>query len=348
MLMIILSHYCYHGGINLNMLPLGFNKIILQLGYLGNLGVNIFFLISSYFMYEKKSEKKKLFKLLFEIFSYSIIIYCAFVFCGQEKFNLISFIKNFFPILFKTYWFATIYIIIYIFSPYLNILIKNLSKKEHLTIGLLLILLWSLLPTFLKIDLYSNYFTDVIILYFIATYIKKYNKELLKYLNKIKAMTLILGGLLIVITISFNYNSVLINFLPNFYTRNSFIMILISSGLFISFLNKEYYSKFINIISSCTFGVYLLHDNYLIRNCLWKFVENEKFKFSPYLLIHMIFWCIVIFITCIIIEFIRKNTIQKFVNKHIDFFCEKIDKSKLEEKLINSIKFKLKQKNPHI
>ena len=47
MLFIVISHYSVHGGFNLNSINLLFNKVFLQVSTLGNLGVNIFVLISS-------------------------------------------------------------------------------------------------------------------------------------------------------------------------------------------------------------------------------------------------------------------------------------------------------------
>ena len=323
MIMIIMSHYCYHGVINGDSLSLSFNKIILQLGFLGNLGVNIFFLISSYFMYDKEIDIRRIIKLLFQIFSYSIIIYLIFVLIGQEPFNIVNFIKSFFPVLFKNYWFASVYVIIYILSPYINILIRNLDEKQHRNIIIIFIFIWSILFTFLKIDLYSNYFTDILILYFIATYIKKYNSKISNNIVKLLTFLSTLG--LISLTIILNFIPPLESYIPHIYSRNSLFIIMISTGMFISFLNKNWYSNIINIISSCVFGVYLLHDNYLIRKVLWNFVDNSKYITSPYLIIHMLIVTIIIFILCIIIEFIRKNTIQKIVDKYVDKYITKLN-----------------------
>lgn len=329
MIMIIMSHYCYHGVINVASLSLNFNKIILQLGFLGNLGVNIFFLISSYFMYDKKLDIGRIVKLLFQIFSYSIIIYLMFVIFGFESFNLINFIKNFLPVLFKTYWFATVYVIIYILSPYINTLIKNMDKKQHRNIIIIFIFIWSILYTFLKIDLYSNYFTDVLTLYFIATYIKKYELKVTN--NLVKLITILISLSLVSLTIILNFIPSLSSSIPHIYSRNSLFMIIISTGMFVYFLNKNWYSNIINTIASCIFGVYLLHDNYLIRTVLWKFVDNSKYITSPYLIFHILVVTIAILMICTIIELIRKNTIQKIVDRLINNVILKLD-SKSKQK----------------
>lgn len=325
MIMIIISHYCYHGVINVSTLPYSINKIILQLGYLGNLGVNIFFLISSYFMYDSKFNIKKFLTLVFEIFSYSMLIYLMFIFIGLHEFNITSFIQSAFPIIFKKYWFATVYMIIYLISPFLNIMIKNLSKKQHLQIILITLFIWSGLYTFMNINLYNNYFTDVFLLYFISTYMKKYSEEIKKYNKHINIFSVVCAVILFLITIIFSYSDTLSVYVHHFYARNSIFIILIAVGLFNCFLNKEFYLKIINLISTCIFGVYLLHDNNLIRPILWNFINNQKYQNSSLLFIHLIVSSLLIFITCVLIEFLRKKTIQKIGNKIVSLILIKID-----------------------
>ena len=46
MLFIVLSHLCVHNGVDVNALPYSFNKIFLQCGILGNIGVNVFVIIT--------------------------------------------------------------------------------------------------------------------------------------------------------------------------------------------------------------------------------------------------------------------------------------------------------------
>jgi hypothetical protein len=89
----------------------------------------------------------KLLKLLSQIFFYSIVIYTTFCFFGLTIFSIKSFVKSIFPTTFEQYWFATTYIILYIFTPYINILIKNLNREMHRDLILLFIILWSIIPS---------------------------------------------------------------------------------------------------------------------------------------------------------------------------------------------------------
>ena len=51
-LMIVLSHYSVHSGISRNMLSLGWNRFLLEITSLGNIGVIFFVLITGYYSIE--------------------------------------------------------------------------------------------------------------------------------------------------------------------------------------------------------------------------------------------------------------------------------------------------------
>ena len=68
----------------------------------------------------------------------------------------------------------------------------------------------------------------------------------------------------------------------------------------------------INKIASCTFGVYLFHDNPFIRKKLWiEWIRNQIFYDSKWLILRMILSVIIVYSLGIIIELLR----QKFLSK---------------------------------
>ena len=75
MFLIVMHHYAVHGGFQLLEKDLSLNKIIIQiLSGGGQLGVNLFILISGYFLIDSEFKINKLLKLIFETFFYSVII----------------------------------------------------------------------------------------------------------------------------------------------------------------------------------------------------------------------------------------------------------------------------------
>ena len=118
--------------------------------------------------------------------------------------------------------------------------------------------------------------------------------------------------------------------------RTSLLSIVFSIAFFNLFNNRNQYSNnYINTISSCVLGVYLISDNPLIRKILWTNIfKVYKYINSNFLLLHMIGCVIITFLICIIIEFIRKNTIGKLLDFIYDKVENRIKKTKIYKKFI--------------
>ena len=96
-------------------------------------------------------------------------------------------------------------------------------------------------------------------------------------------------------------------------SRNSIFAILFSISIFNFFINfNQKNNNVINSISKYVLGVYLISDNYLIRKYLWTSIFNvSKYAKTNYLLIHMILCIFIVFVVCILIDFIRYNSVEK-------------------------------------
>ena len=179
MLFIVMHHAVMFSGVNSsNILE---SKIfdILQIG--GKLGVNLFVLISAYFMVNKSFKLSRILKIIFETFFYSVFIYLIFIAFGKTNFTIDEFILNFFPVIFERWWFVTTFVLLMILSPFLNIIIKSVSKNLLLVISIVLfaygvgvneILLK--VGNYLGVGLtsYMNKLLWFVTLYFIASYIR--------------------------------------------------------------------------------------------------------------------------------------------------------------------------------
>ena len=85
------------------------------------------------------------------------------------------------------------------------------------------------------------------------------------------------------------------------------------------------YSKIINIIASSVFGVYLIHDNFLMRTKLWMgIIHGTDYQYSLKIIPYSIGVVIIIFCVCSIIELIRIYLIEK---PYMKFFA-RLDKNK--------------------
>ena len=82
MVIIVAHHFAVHGGFDFPIETVAPNRLWIQfLALGGKIGVNIFVLISGYFLIDAKSLKKvKVLKLWLQIFTYSASILCHFCF----------------------------------------------------------------------------------------------------------------------------------------------------------------------------------------------------------------------------------------------------------------------------
>lgn len=95
-------------------------------------------------------------------------------------------------------------------------------------------------------------------------------------------------------------------------------------------------NRVINIISSATFGVYLIHDNGYVRPFIWKTVfKNAAYSESKYLIPYSIFVIAIVFVICTIIELLRIYIFEKKYLKIIEISANKFDASK--EKMLSNV-----------
>ena len=290
---------------------------------------NLFVIISGYFLCKSNKIKiRKIVDIVILLFFYGIVIYAVSIFTGLAIFN-----KKTLKLMFLTIdnrWFINIYLLLYILHPYINKIISNINKKQHTMLILICIFFFSVWSSILKPQgiLNPNTFvsdggygiTNFIMLYFIGAYVRLYydNKKMNKLILFIVYICLSLLGTFIY----YNFlNAISYNFIIN--VINSIIVFLIFKN--ITMTKGKVISKF----AECSLAIYIIHENLFIRSYIYRNIfKSSSFYDSSFLLINMIYSCIAIFITCAIIEFVRKFIFKITINKLID-------KSKFLNKIIS-------------
>lgn len=96
--------------------------------------------------------------------------------------------------------------------------------------------------------------------------------------------------------------------------------------LFMGFVTlKMNYHKWINMIASATFGVYLIHDSSYIRYYLWTNIfKINQYQDSTFLILYSILVVFILYVSCTMIDLIRKKLVEKpymlFVNHYTYYF----------------------------
>ena len=306
-------------------------KIISNYGQFGN---NAFIMISGYFSISKTNfNVNKFFNFLLEIYTY----YYPSIYIGKklsQKYRKINFPNYFnyyiyFPILTSNgNWFIQVYLILLIFSPFINTGLLSLDKKNYKTLVILIIIFYCILcPVTNYYNFYSNIFSytnfiKLLLPYIIGGYIRIYDLKY-KYLWKI------IGKYYFILTISFeiifdilainfeNFNFILFNSYLTF-NINSFISIIGSMGIIFLFKNIDFYNKKLNWIAVSVLGIYLIHGNKNISPYIYNvFFPTNNINDSYFFIKYIIKGFIIISLS-IIIDLIRRYTIGLIFKKLLD------------------------------
>ena len=322
MLLIIAHHYVIHPGLDTIIYNdfFSFKSVYIAIfGAFGKIGINCFVLITGYFMCESNINLKKFTKLLLEIEFYKIIIFVILCLTGNDSFTIMNFARSVLPVTFITNNFTSCYLLFYLFIPFINILIKNIKRKQHLTLIIMLLFIYSILGSIPSFILKFNYISFFIFIYLIGAYIRKYKILVLENRKKCMIINIVLMFLsissIILGMLAFEkYNMKIMYFFVN--DSNKILAVFLAISIFYLFKNmKIKYNKYINQIALSIFGVLLIHnDNKSMRILLWnkifKVVDTYNKSFI-YVFMHSILSVLIIFIICVIIDQIRIKFIEK-------------------------------------
>lgn len=348
MFMIVLYHFAFHSHFSFD--SYSFNAAYINfLEIFGKVGVDVFLLISGYFLVDAKQVRiSKIIKLWTQIFFYSITVFLVSISLHVTELSNWTLYKAMLPISSEKWWFASAYFIMYLFSPFLNRLLRTLSQKSYISMLAMALILWSLISVGILMEIELNDLILYCMIYSIGGYIRLYADD--EILNKKK----LFFAIIIIVAVSFGLQ-VLIECRTEYRFFNSFIRgykwilleakspftIAISILLFLLFKGiKLRTSKFINVMSSATFGVYLIHDNEYTQLDLWKnFLRTRDYQNFPYFIIYSIAICLAIYIVCTLIELARIYILEKNYMKLVYKAEPKINKA--INKIMNPIYNKL-------
>lgn len=337
MFMIVVWHFIYNTGF-METTTGSLHFLLVFIWFIFIVHVNSFIILTGYFQCDKKIKVRKLIELNNSAWFYKVLFLIIFLVFGIVELNNVEIMKLASPItLFNQYWFLSIYILLYMLSPFLNNLVNVLTKQQYHKMLIILFIVTSILPTISGQLVYDNELGHSIIsfvlLYFIGAYLKKYPLKENYYFKKLTTSSIRVMFLFLFFFLAF-VNGLLYLFAEQMIVQDNSIVkeigniiILMRTGFdnpiviiqsvcfFIYFSNLNIKSKVVNFISGCSFGVYLIHDNPLVRTVLYKPLIMSNF--TPIVIIIIFIASIVVFLICIMIEFIRKSIFKLFRNSKI-------------------------------
>lgn len=330
MLMIVAHHFSVHGHFDFSGAAVSINEVWLSaLAMGGKLGVNLFVLISGYFLCTRtKLDLLKVGKLHSQIWLYSIGIYTLMVLLGNP-FSLKACVKSAFPITFEAWWFASTYFVLFLFSPYINRTLAGLTKKQHAVLLLMMFVFWSVIPAVTHQTFQRSNLTWFVFLYVLAAYFRKYEADFSASAVKWLIASITLALLMLIWVVATDFFGLLpfvsSNQAGQLYSMFSVPMVLLSCLLFLSFKNlKMPYTPWINQIAASTFGVYLIHDSGYIRTLLWvDLFRNASFAQSPYLIAYSLACIVAVFVVCTLLDRLRMLIFGKWLDQLLNMLLAK-------------------------
>lgn len=359
MLAIVLLHVLGHGGV-LDTLGNRFGTdyaVAWILEFIAYPAVNVFVLISGFVGY--RNEKiypniKNLVSLYVQVIFYGVGITFVLKAFSSETLGISEVFKALLPITTGRYWFFAAYVIMFVFSPIINNFVYHTPRKDTLVALLVSVLFISCYSTAifefqnpfgLNFGLSSVWFLE---LYFIGAVIKKYGIH--KTINKNRCIIVWLLSVLLMLIPRYMaccelgvVSKVLLKYNKAVFAYSSPLVLVMAASLLCIFADMKItrLKLMIKFFTPLCFGVYLIHDNMLVRKVFMSqfhvMISNVSNNTLTTLVI-IVGVTLAVFLICSIIDYLRLlifkvlkiDTFCSFIGKTITKYLHKIcDKYKL-------------------
>ena len=276
---------------------------------LSSVAVNVFILITGYFSYNKNKifiSKIARLVLLMIFWGLSLSLFTMLV-LNPALFtvhNCLKMVK-----IAISQWFVIIYSILYLLIPYINTVIRVISKKNYQKLLIIAIFFFYIWPTFYTSTTSNDAgygIVNFVCLYLIGAYIRKFQTAKIAKWKSV-CVYVVLSGITMVFSLYFE----------NAWNYNSIFVLGGAVALFEFFISLNIkYNPLINTLASFTFSVYLINVNGLFNKYLCQviFHSNEYWQ-SPMVAFNGIIAMIGIYVIGICLEFLRSILLDKKIFK---------------------------------
>ena len=322
MMMVVMLHYLSKGQVLPAMTgPLGINGYVAWvLETVSIVAVNVYMLISGFFLTESKFRCTRLIQLVCQVLFYSLLVPVILMAVGVLSVNDLNLYKPLqygLPVEMEQYWFATAYVMLYLLTPILRCAVHHMQKTQLKVTIIILLLFWSvnksLLPVRLTIDELGYDALWFVCVYLCAAYIRLYG---IKWFDKVGKGVLgyVAGcagilGITLVIRALYLVTGKFEDFLIATYHYNHILNLFAAISLFYAFYHwrmKDGWLAAVALkVAPYTFGVYLLHEQVEIRY-LWPEWLGASAEGNPlWFVVRSILSVFVVFIVGVAADMVR-------------------------------------------
>lgn len=297
--------------------------------------VNIYIMLSGYFMIHSTFRLHKLVVLWMEAVFYSFVLKLLFMVTGQGDFSIISLVSCFFPLLTGRYWFLTIYVGMYMIAPFLNILIWAMDRKQHSLLNLCLFVLFSLWvsvhPAIAGMKSGGGWgLAWFVVLYLTAAWFRRYytpDHKPLRWMAGYLAIPAVMAAAQL--AVSAVQIGIAGKILSNWFRYDSAPVYLMTLCLFVAFLNIRIRSpradRLICAIAPLTLGVYLIHAHANVSPWSWKVLNLPGKMDSVLFPLIQLGSVALIFTVCAVLDLLRRRTVGRLEqSRSVRSLCDRI------------------------
>ena len=249
------------------------------------------------------------------------MILAVFLLLGQPVAGSTA-VKCLFPTTFGQNWYVTCYLLFYLAHPYINRAIHTMSQRELLGVSAALIVLYNIVPMLYPGLFFSSSLLTFLTIYCSVAYIKKYMKRFADNVRMNLLVFLASTALMLLILLGLNTLGVKGIFVTEDMFRfcgwgDCILNLLISISLLNIFRNLHFTSIPINRLSALSLLIYIIHENFLVRQYLrpsiWVWL-HDTFGYDHLLLLVLGFAAALLVISGVL-GAVYQHTLGKLVDK---------------------------------
>lgn len=323
MMMVIALHFLGKGGLlgelsDPDMQPVRAVAWVLEALAVG--AVNLYMLLSGYFLSRSHFKLSRLLRLLLQVWTYSAgigLAAAALGFVPREEINTYFLLRLLFPILEEHYWFLTAYVFLYIMLPLIGNAVSAMDRRTFQLVLALFLTVFCLTKTVLPFQFDTDAFGYdclwYLCVFLTAAYIRRFGFPLLE--KKGRGFLLYLGASILILVWSFGLRAVYLNtdrferILENGFHYNHLFPYLAAVGLFCAFLRVKlpegFFARLTVWAGPHTLGVYLLHENLAVRYLWPQWFGADQIRTVTGLFLHLLLAILTVFTAGILVEWIR-------------------------------------------
>ncbi len=307
------------------------------------MAVDVYVLISGYFLVETGFRCRRVISLVLQVMFYTCLIPVLLLAAGYLKPGEITFyniLQYVFPTNMLHYWFVSAYVLMFLFTPVLNAAVHAMRKTQlQAAIGILLLMesvSKTVIPVRLELDNLGYDALWFLVVYLIAAYIRLYGISFFegkteknvgkeefsgtvsggkRLTGEVKALFCFflsgfaIYGLTLLIRGAFFLTGQFENFIESAYGYNHLLTVCGAVSLFYVFKNRRIRenkaTSFLCRLAPCTFGVYLIHEHVHIRYEWPRWLGADSCNSPLSLLLHWLGAVVAVMIFGLAVDYLR-------------------------------------------